>query len=564
MPLADAPQSNRQHAVPQNIMDVEFKLVGDLTMRQFSYLLILGLLAYFSYVIIPGIFKWPLTLFLALLALALAFVPVQERGLDEWLVNFFRSINSPTQRIWKKEPQLPTAFLYDNLAVVRQEMITLAPTSSRRKLEDYLRRGSGETVEDPLDIPEKSYIAKVREAYPDMPKSSGVGVMLDDVPYEQMPSEEPNVDDYGPVLEEQEPVKVEAGEVIEKDIEQKETPEISVGVSKVAETKEPVVEKKIVSAPAKSDRPKIINRKSTYNDIRRGFGSRRSGVSGEFNVGKGSSFQDYGFITPDMHSGRKFVNLVPSDGHIILPIRGERVLDTSESVQVKMDIEDKAKKLKDLLEKIRAEEGIPIKKIPDPVVKEKDVAVVVDEQAQDVADKLKEQNEGLADEIQRLKGQIERGKSMSMDTNAQEQLLKKLEKQKEEIASSYMELRSQVQDLQKKLSEKITSSQVSDTSSMVNVNLPVLTNSPNVVTGVVRDSEGKFFSNILLIIKNSRGDTVRAFKTNSLGQFVVSTPLQNGTYTIEVSPSNKTGRTFGIIPIEVKGEVLPTLEIIGK
>jgi hypothetical protein len=69
MPIADAPQSNTQHAVPQNIMDVEFKLVGDLTMRQFSYLIVFGLLAYFSSVIIPGIFKWPIVMTLGLLAL---------------------------------------------------------------------------------------------------------------------------------------------------------------------------------------------------------------------------------------------------------------------------------------------------------------------------------------------------------------------------------------------------------------------------------------------------------------------------------------------------------------
>ncbi|HQK41811.1 MAG TPA: PrgI family protein, partial [bacterium] len=150
MPSAQMPQSNVQHAVPQNIMDVEFKLIGELTMRQFSYLLVFGLLAYFS-TNIPGLFKWPAVLFFAILAIGLAFVPVQERGLDEWLVNFYRAITSPTQRVWKKEPQIPTAFLYDNLAVVQHELITLTPTSSRRKLEDYLKTTLEEGSEDPLD-----------------------------------------------------------------------------------------------------------------------------------------------------------------------------------------------------------------------------------------------------------------------------------------------------------------------------------------------------------------------------------------------------------------------------
>ena len=134
MPLADMPQSNKMHAVPQNIMDVEFKLIGDLTIRQFIYLFIFGGLAYVGSVVMVGLFKWPLVLLLAILGIGLAFVPIQERGLDEWIVNFIRSVYAPTQRIWMREPSIPSVFMHDNLAVVRQELITLAPTSSRRRL----------------------------------------------------------------------------------------------------------------------------------------------------------------------------------------------------------------------------------------------------------------------------------------------------------------------------------------------------------------------------------------------------------------------------------------------
>ena len=179
MPSAQMPQSNVQHAVPQNIMDVEFKLIGELTMRQFSYLLVFGLLAYFS-TNIPGLFKWPAVLFFAILAIGLAFIPVQERGLDEWLVNFYRAITSPTQRVWRKEPQIPTAFLYDNLAVVQHELITLTPTSSRRKLEDYLKTTLEEGFEDPLDIPLKDTIKKLRETYRDVRRPSPVGVLVNE------------------------------------------------------------------------------------------------------------------------------------------------------------------------------------------------------------------------------------------------------------------------------------------------------------------------------------------------------------------------------------------------
>jgi len=133
------PQSNKQHAVPQNIMDVEFKLIGDLTMRQFTYLAVfLG----FSYIIftlnLPVFFKWPIILIVVLAGVAFAFVPYEERGLDEWIVNFFKAAYSEQQYIWKKNPAPPSAFLYQSLSIVKQELITLAPTASRRKLENYL------------------------------------------------------------------------------------------------------------------------------------------------------------------------------------------------------------------------------------------------------------------------------------------------------------------------------------------------------------------------------------------------------------------------------------------
>ena len=540
MPLSDKPQSNTQHPVPQNIMDVEFKLIGDLTMRQFSYLFIFGLISYLSFATVPGIFKWPLVFITAMLALGLAFVPVQERGLDEWLVNFFRSINSPTQRIWRKEPQLPTAFLYDSLNVVRHEMITLAPTSSRRKLEEYLKYKTEIEDDDPLDIPEKSYAMKVRQAYPQAYKPAGVGVGL--------ALEEPISEDIDYIEEQQ--------SISEKPSEFEEGGE-QVSASKTPSSEENIYKKRIEERQAPTEAPAVIKR----SRISHAGGSQSSGfvLPGRFSD-EGGGFS-YGSITPDMHSGRKFVNLVPSEGRIVLPMRSQRVLKTIDDSQIRDDLDEKAKKLRDLLDKIRKEEGIAPEIKPQKSEKEIEV---VDKQAQEVVEKLKKQNEELAIEMEKLRNKIDRGKSMSLETSAQEQLLRKLESQKGDIAASYSELRSQVQDLQKRLDEKIQVSTGDEFNQKVKTQLPILSNKPNVVTGVVRDKEGKFLSEILLIIKNSRGDTVRAFKTNSLGQFIVSTPLQNGAYTVEVSPSNKIDLTFGIIPIEVKGGVIPILDIIGK
>ena len=46
-------------------------------------------------------------------------------------------------------------------------------------------------------------------------------------------------------------------------------------------------------------------------------------------------------LTPDRHSGRKFTNLLPNEGEIILPIRGERVLQSSFEIEVEEDVAEK-------------------------------------------------------------------------------------------------------------------------------------------------------------------------------------------------------------------------------
>ena len=112
MPLNDVQTTNRQHAVPQNIMDVEFKIVGDLTMRQFFYLMIFGAIAYGAFVGINNILRWPIIAVTVLAGIAFAFLPIEERGLDVWVINFFKSIYAPNQRIWRKEAEIP---LYESI-----------------------------------------------------------------------------------------------------------------------------------------------------------------------------------------------------------------------------------------------------------------------------------------------------------------------------------------------------------------------------------------------------------------------------------------------------------------
>jgi len=94
------------------------------------------------------------------------------------------------------------------------------------------------------------------------------------------------------------------------------------------------------------------------------------------------------------------------------------------------------------------------------------------------------------------------------------------------------------------------------------IGLPSLPDVPNVVIGIIRDPRGNVLSNILVEIKDSDGNPVRAFKTNGLGHFASATQMASGTYTIEFEdPKGK--QQFEKVQIEVKGEIMLPIEIIS-
>ena len=76
-------------------------MIGDMTIRQFLYVAVGGLLCYLVYTGgVPFLIRWFLILLIAAFALGMAFLPMEERGLDEWIRNFFLACYSPTQRVW--------------------------------------------------------------------------------------------------------------------------------------------------------------------------------------------------------------------------------------------------------------------------------------------------------------------------------------------------------------------------------------------------------------------------------------------------------------------------------
>ncbi|MDP2670930.1 MAG: hypothetical protein Q8P13_00455 [bacterium] len=88
--------------------------------------------------------------------------------------------------------------------------------------------------------------------------------------------------------------------------------------------------------------------------------------------------------------------------------------------------------------------------------------------------------------------------------------------------------------------------------------IPPKVSFPNVVNGIVRDKGGLLVSGAVMIIKDEKGEPVRALKSNKIGQFVISTPLPNGTYNIELE---KDSLEFDITQVQLGGEIMKPIEI---
>ena len=448
MPAQNQPLTNKQHAVPQNIMDVEFKLIGELTMRQFVYVLVFAIAAYMAKLSVPQPFTWFFVIGLGLTGLGFAFVPYEDRGLDEWVINFLKAINIPTERIWKKEWRIPVGLAYEqSLHFVQQELITLAPTASRRKLEEYLDQRGRTEKKDPLDIPEEAYIAMVREAF----KTEERTVAQRAQPTTLTPAKGTTIQSAQPSLETREKLTRPTKEAGKKEdmVGGKEPMQAQDTTSEEQhkETKKKELEKseRETAAIARQTKiNKIVEAKIKKSKMK------------PLDEGKSRGIVP---LRPLMqHSGRKFVNLTLNQGRIVLPIRGEKVIQISREDD--RTIEEKNKKMRKLLSQTQREK-----------------------------------------------------------------------------------------EMEKKLSVR---------------QIPSMVKRPNIVSGMIKNRRGEHIQGVVIVIKNEKGEPVRALKTDKVGRFLVSTPLANGKYKLEVDGAKQTNLAFDIIPLEIKGGLLPSFEIIGR
>lgn len=540
MPINEQQSTSRQHPVPQNVMDVEFRVIGDLTIRQLMYLFA-GMVAVYSFYKtgLPTFWKYIFISISGALSIAVAFIPIQERGLDKWLVSFIKAMISPTQMVWRKTYSPPAYFLADYAEIIKNEIITLTPAKSRNKLDEYL----GQIPESmtSLDKIESKRMKDIQFAFLKPYEGS--------MPVNMKPMFSPSLG-MPSGLRYQEPI-TETLTIPDIDEEPEPEPEQKKETPKKGETEtKPKIERKEILKSEMNSKiemlraiPKVIIKNESLNRVDRVMTNLPAELRGEINI--------------------KTTTRIPKT----IVTESIKNLKTQES-----SLEKKVAELLDVTKKAKKQ----MQTEPEEASQTQSRIEFFSEKF----NKLKEEKEDLASALTKSSSNLEN----LTDTESKETLsvevtdLKTKNGQLTEHLTAIQKELFELKNPGKKFEEVSPEPAQSQTQTQVaptdineqDIHLPphmrkktnqVADQKANIIHGIVKDKDGTLLESAVVIIKDSNGDVMRALKTNQLGQFKTQTAVPNGGYTVEAI---KGGQKFDIISVEAFGQPIRPINLIAN
>ena len=499
-----------QHPVPQHIASFEFKLFGNLTIRQFVTLAIpmsIATLIFFSPG--PNIIRFPFTILFGGLGLFAALVPIQGRPFDKWIVAFTRAVLSPTQRVWVKEAKIPQ-FL--NIVTYEPKTSQAPPEpitfQDRQRLSEYLRSLPKSTV-SPLDVKEQKAVEKL--GFTPNPPAGG-----------QTPGRLPPPILWitpGPKAQQgfaqaQAPANPPAGGEQFQGIMSQALPQITpLGQSPTAIK---------ISSHAKPYTLPGLEKKLAQKPIT---------VTPQIQLASDTNFSIENIIPVPGKRIRLFHGLTktrtrklhfapPKDFNLAnLPVRGEARFEISEELKKRFQFDEPQ------LQPITKTQEIPT---PAPKVETKPQAAQVTKTGA-----LPKQNRFVPG-------------PQAAHFTPQDATLKQ---QQSEPADSKITIHGQ----------KVNGTKPA--SILGRAHIIPLTNTPNVLSGLISDATGIPLEGSIITVRDKSGIPVRALKTNKLGQFLSATPLTSGIYSLEIEHINA---HFEPVTINLSGDIMIPLEIKAK
>ncbi len=108
------------HPIPQDVTGFQFRLIGDMTIKQFAYLAG-GVILAWIFLASPLYFliKLPFVIIFGGMGFLLAFVPISGRPADAMIFYFFRAVFSPTQYTYKSPTGQPQTDVIEQQSVAK-------------------------------------------------------------------------------------------------------------------------------------------------------------------------------------------------------------------------------------------------------------------------------------------------------------------------------------------------------------------------------------------------------------------------------------------------------------
>jgi len=495
-----------QHPVPQHIASFEFKLFGNLTLKQFITLSIpmsFAIIIFFSNV--PIIIRFPVSIAFAAFGFFIALVPINGKSFDKWIVAFIKAILSPTQRIWIKETKLPE-FL--NVVVSppspTDSILTSYSGENKEKLMAYIKSLPKEN-QNPLDKKEdaaienlglESYVPAQTQTPPPVFISAGQAqsmppqVSLPQLGNIQIPQPAKPASPYQGKLQESLPqIQKSKTQAVPQKLNPHAKPYVLPGTETRFDTKNiPLIKE--------TERPQPKTHLASDNS---------------FSIEEIVSFRApnmrISFIPIIGKTRVRKLHFAPPPGYeTASPVKGEKTFEISS--ELKKRFSDMEPAVKNIMEA------------------------------------------GLTPALSKDKPKtIKSSFFQKPAVHISQQADLKLKTEDSESINAQVKINTKTFDQQKE--QKFAT--------MASI-IP-LTSKPNVISGIVSGPDGNSLEGIILVIHDANGIPVRAIKTNKLGQFISATPLPNGRYTIEIEGQ---GVGFDVISLNLNGQVLSPMEIKAK
>lgn len=557
----------KQHAVPENIMDVEFKLFGSLTAKQFGYIIAGGLGGLFLYYTFKGLGSNLLAFMFAflsvILGISLALIRINDQPFEVWLGNFVAAMFTSQKRVWKKEKKTPAVLSNEKVGVQKSTGILPNVVQPGARVHSQIQYTRQPTTISTSPTQQTMQPPQQQNAVPALPQHPFKSMnQVPSSPPLQSASQSPNPADLaGPGTDDVvHYVPGSAQGVVKLSFNQTPNRPITLDQSVPAmnsnqnDSQDTTVTKPSPVLNSIQDQGQITNSPSP-DDGQYGSPSVQSSVGGNQVT---NSYGNTGgsAVTEDL-LGQSGVLQVSSQQTASVP-----AVPTATSPSNV----NKAQQFDDI---------VPTRQEVIPSVTEPASASPVDDISSQSGD-MREENAALrtqladfAEEKQKVESELSQTKQLYDELKTQNStILQQLENMKNELE----QMRRQDATTLPPISSPTTSINqgvVQDDDENMFAprvyNGPSLTKKPNVVSGIVKTKEGKLLPGVVVIVKDpqkSQPRPIRAMKTNSLGQFITTSAIEeNGTYVIELS---KNGFTFGRYEIELKGDVLPTYEFVAE